>query len=153
MSTSTQLRSAFANLANVPDEAIDRATSLVETIAAAHGGTVTLGKRGRRRTYRLRAITKRDRSDGKTVAATVYGTPTGPWVWKNTGTRGHRIPRYRSGRLPVLGGANFDHPVSNGVDHPGTGGGRAWAMVRNQAEHDVPPIFVDAVHDALRAVV
>lgn len=152
MTTSAQLRRTFDNLANVPAEAIAEAADFVESSARRHGGTVTLGKANRRRTYRLRAITKQRRS-GDVLTATVYGTPTGPWVWKNTGTRGHGIPRY--GNMARIGGylaGGLDHPVRIPVSHPGTGGRGAWRRVRAEAEQAVPDIFARHVDKALAGV-
>jgi len=148
--TVAQLRRALDDLSNVPESAIVDAAKLVEQIANDTGRPVTI--RGRR--YPLDAVTKYTRREQRAVDATVFGTPTAFWVWQTTGTRGdYQIPK-RLGKKPrYLKGRGFAHPVRGPVTRRGGISGRgAWRKVRARAENEVPRVFVEAVHDAVRAV-
>lgn len=124
------------------------ACKAIETVAAQEGGTVVLGRKQRR--VKLKAIT-RIKGGGNTITATVWGVPTGPWVWKNTGTRGHAIPK----RPPTvkrprpLKGDGYAHPVNKQIRHPGSGGSGAWRRVQQRAEKIVPEYIGKAIHEAV----
>ena len=100
-------------------------------------------------------MTKFEQRGADIITATVFGSPTGFWIWQNTGTRGHTIkPKQgtHKGWPRVVANPNWDHPVSVPVHHPGTGGRGAWRRVDNQARRVVPQIFIEAVHDAVKAI-
>lgn len=127
------------------------AAERVEEIAKGIGRPITI----RKKRYRLFAVTHYERAGDRKVSATVYGVPTGFWVWQTTGTRAHLIKPHRGTRKGwprVIAGKGWDHPTSVAVKHPGTSGRGAWRKVRAQAEHDVPQIIRDAMFEAARKV-
>jgi len=148
--TVAQLRKALDDLSNVPESAIVDASKLVEQFAKDNGRPITI--RGRR--YPLTAVTKYTRREQRAVDATVFGTPTGFWVWQTSGTRGdYQIPKRASSRPRYLFASGFDHPVRAPIRrHRGITGRGAWRKVRARAEQEVPQVFIDAVHDAVKAV-
>jgi hypothetical protein len=126
------------------------ATKVVERIAREVGasvGPVALGKKGRR--TKLSAVS-RIRGSGNAIEATVWGKPTGPWVWVTSGTKPHTIPKARGrGRgkartTRYLKGAGYEHPIGVPVHHPGAGGKGAWRRVEQRARIEVPKAFLDA---------
>lgn len=148
------LRHTLAELAGVPEPAIRAACKAVEQIAAQEGGSITVvrfnGRNAKQTTYKLKAKT-RIKVTGDVASATVWGTPTGFWVWKNTGTAPHTIgPRRKDTktkrRAIKLPGST--HPVRV-VDHPGTRGRGAWRKVIRRAERVVPQIVANHVHRAV----
>lgn len=144
-----QLRRTFANLAEIPATAIAEATALVEQIAADTGRPVRI----KGRTYQLTATSRIQRQGESGVTATVYGKPTGFWVWQNTGTRPHTIAPAkgtRKHRPRVIAGKSWGHPVSVAVNHPGASGRGRWRQVQQRARREVPQIFRDTVDDAVR---
>lgn len=148
-----QLRRALDDLADVPAIAVKQAAKVVEDFAATQGRPVTI--RGKR--YPLGAVTKEEHRGRDILQATVFGTPTGFWVWQNTGTRGgYRIapkPGTRHGRPRVLAGKSWDHPVSTSVTRiHGISGRGAWRRVDRYARANVPQVFVDAVADIARGL-
>jgi hypothetical protein len=149
------LRQVLDNLANVPESAIVDAAKLVEGIARANGGSVTINRRGKHRRYPLYAVTEYQRDSERAVGATVFGTPTGFWVWKTSGTRGgYSIPKRkpRQGSSRYMYGAGFAHPVRGQITRKGRASGRrAWDKVRARAEREVPQVFIDAVHNVVKA--
>jgi hypothetical protein len=148
-----QLRRALDDLANVPPVAVKQAAKVVEDFAGTQGRPITI--RGKR--YPLRAVTKETKQGRDIVQATVFGTPTGFWVWENTGTRGgYQIapkPGTRNGRPRVLAGKTWGHPVSTPVTrHRGISGRGAWRRVDRYARQHVPQVFIDAVADITRGL-
>lgn len=152
--TVADLRRTLAKLSEVPEPALKAACKAVETIAAQEGGSVVLGRKQRR--VKLKAIT-RIKDHGDEIKATVWGTPTGPWVWKNTGRDGgynipKRKPTKRSPRTMHADG--YPHPVNvNGqrIQFKGgrTSGSHAWDKVVKRAERVVPEIIGKAVHEVV----
>lgn len=147
--TAAQLRRTFDDLSHIPESAILEATTAVEDYAKRVGGRITIHRKKRVKTYPLRAVTKFEQRSGKTVKATVFGCPTGFWVWKTSGTRSHDIPK-RTGVTRYLYWSVLGHPIGFWVRHPGTPGRGAWRRVRQFAETEVPRIFTEAVHDAVK---
>jgi hypothetical protein len=149
--SSAALRKRLDRLAQVPDIGIRLATTAVERIAEqeavrAAGGHVTLGKKKRR--VKLTAVS-RVKGSGNAVAVTVWGKPTGPWVWIDTGTSAHTIPKRKpTAKKPrPMYGQGYDHPVQRKqIHHPGAHGKRAWQQVRKRAEIIVPELLRDEVH-------
>lgn len=148
--TVAQLRATLARVAAIPEPAIRAASQAVEDVARAEGGTVTLGRKHRRVT--LKGVSRVKRS-GDRIVATVWGVPTGPWVWKDTGTAPHLIPtRAPTRRRPrPMHGQGFAHPVARvQLEHPGTGGRGAWDRVVTRAEQVVPDTIRAHVRGAIR---
>lgn len=145
MSGVTELARKVHALANVPETAIRDAARAVERAAKAEGHVIVLGKRRRR--VKLSAYSR-----FKQTSVIVYGKPTGPWVWLNTGASGHSIPKRKpTARRPrPMHGAGYAHPVQRKqLEHPGRGGVGAWRRVRARAEIEVPKAFRDAVLKAV----
>jgi len=142
------------NLANVPEAAIQDAAELVEAIAKQNGGSVTINRKHKHRRYQLFAVTEYRRDGERAVGATVFGTPTGFWVWKTSGTKGgYNIPKRkpRQGSSRYLYGSGYAHPVRGQIKRKGrVSGHRAWDKVRDRAEREVPQVFIQAVHDAVK---
>lgn len=146
--SAAELRRTLARLAEIPEPALAAACKAVEEIAFTEGGSVVV--RGRR--YKLKAITRIKRG-GNTITATVWGTPTGFWVWKNTGTSAHLIPkRPPTAKNPrPMHGGGYAHPIQRKqIMHPGTGGRGAWRKVVARAERIVPETIEKYVKGALR---
>jgi hypothetical protein len=140
-------------VARLPQTAIVDAAKAVERIARDVGATAG-GVTRRGRTTKLKAITRIKNRGSNDAEATVYGVPTGPWVWANTGTRGHTIAPRRRGRgrratTGFLKGAGYPHPYGKPVRHPGTGGKGAWRKVVAQAETEVPKVFLAAARKVM----
>lgn len=140
-------------LAKVPETATRQATRAAERIARAKGdeiGPVHLGKR--KRTVRLRAVS-RFRGRGNHVQARVWGLPTGPWVWVTAGTGTHVIPKARRGKARTtryLKAAGYEHPYGKPLIHPGAHGKGAWLKVKRRCAMQVPKVYAEAVHKAVR---
>lgn len=150
MSAVDELRRTLARLADVPEPALKAATKAVEEIARQEGGTVVLGRKRRR--VKLKAIT-RIKPSGNSITATVWGVPTGTWVWKNTGASSHAIPKRKpTARRPrVMHAQGYEHPVSHRqISHPGRGGDGRWRDVVKRANRVVPEIIEQRVHEAIR---
>ena len=155
MSTASLARTLDA-LAELPRTGMLDATKVVERIAREVGasvGPVALGKRGRR--TKLDAVS-RIRGSGNQIEATVWGKPTGPWVWVTSGTKPHTIPKARGrGRgkartTRYLKAGGYEHPIGVPVHHPGASGRVAWHKVVQRAQVEVPKAFQDAVRKAIR---
>lgn len=147
--TAAALAKRLDRLALVPDAGIRAAANAVIKIAEQEGGTITLGKKRRR--VKLSAVA-RVKGKGNNVAVTVWGRPTGPWVWKTSGTTGHSIPKRKpTERKPrPMHGAGYEHPIQRTqLHHPGSRGHGAWTTVEKRAGRVVPELFHDEVKKAL----
>lgn len=146
--SSTDLARVLAALAGVPATACNTAADTVIRIAAHEGGTVTLGRKRRR--VKLSAVARHPHGDP--AAATVWGKPTGPWVWKNTGAAAHAIPRRPRRKARYLHAQGYEHPVNahNTLHHPGMRGRGAWRDVVAQARVVVPKIYLAEIGKAIR---
>jgi hypothetical protein len=150
-----QLRRVLDDLADVPEVAMREATVMVEGFAKESGRPVMIkGKR-----YELTATTVVERRGPTEVSATVFGKPTGFWVWQNTGTRPHTIAppagihkHRRRVIAPARGGSGWNHPQSVPVHHKGATGRGRWREVDRLARREVGQVFRDTVHDAVKAV-
>lgn len=147
------LASRLDRLAKAPVDGTRAAARAVVNTAKREGeaaGPVHLGKR--RRAVRLGAVA-RFRGSG---AVTVWGRPTGPWVWVTAGTQPHTIPKAKRGRrgkartTRYLKSPAYPHPIGRPVLHPGAAGRGAWLRVRRQARRDVPAAYAAAVRKAIR---
>lgn len=145
MSTAS-LQSQLDQIARLPRTAMIDAAKAVEKIAREIGGSVgpvSLGKKGRR--VKLTAVS-RIKGSGDSAEATVWGRPTGPWVWVTSGTGAHTIPKARRGKsrsTRYLKGDRYEHPYGQPVRHPGASGKGAWKRVEQRAEVEVPKVFLE----------
>jgi hypothetical protein len=148
VSATAQLRRVLDDLADVPPIAIKQAALVVEDFAATQGRPITINKKR----YPLKAVTKYDKRGADILQATVFGSPTGFWVWQNTGTRGgYPIAPKRRRAMPTKG--KWKHPVSGKVIRKhGIGGRGAWRRVDRYARANVPQVFVDAVQDITKGL-
>lgn len=145
------LKRRLDRLQRIPETTTREAADAVIAIARDVGsryGPLTMGKRGRR--VALGAVT-RVRGRGANMQATVWGKPTGPWVWVTTGAAGHTIPRSRrrSRKPRYLSAPGYEHPIGRPVQHPGRSGRGAWNQVQAEARGKVPEVFRDAVRAVL----
>ncbi len=144
--SAASLQRTLNDVARLPQTAMVDAAKAVEKIAREVGasvGPVSLGRKGRR--VRLTAVT-RIKGRGDAVQATVWGRPTGPWVWVTSGTGAHVIPKARSRKSRTtryLKGDRYEHPYGKPVMHPGATGRGAWKRVVARAEPEVRRVFLD----------
>lgn len=153
MSTAS-LERTLDELARLPQTAMTDAAKAVERIArevSASVGPVHLGKR--KRSVRLRVISRGVKGSARAAETTVYGVPTGPWVWVTSGTASHVIPKQRarkSRKTRYMKGDGYAHPIGRPVTHHGAHGKGAWRKVVQRAERDVPQAFIDAARKVMR---
>lgn len=146
------LRRRVDRLQRIPETTTRDAAAAVIKIArdvGARYGPLTMGRRGRRVPL---GATTRVRGAGQNMQATVWGKPTGPWVWVTTGAAGHQIPRTsrrRGGKPRYLSAPGYAHPIGRPVQHPGRSGRGAWTQVQAQARAKVPDVYRDAVRAVL----
>jgi hypothetical protein len=136
-------------LSTVCDTATRAAADAVTKIAEQEGGHVTLGKKKRR--VKLSAVA-RVKGSGDHVEVTIWGRPTGPWVWVTSGTSPHKIPkRQPTAKKPrPMHGKGYEHPVQRmQLQHHGAHGKGAWTQVQKRAGRVVPEIFKDQVKKVL----
>jgi len=136
----------LSRLNAIPDAAIRASARAVIKIAEQEGGSVTLGKKRRR--VRLSAVARVKPTGPDSVEVTVWGKPTGVWVWKTTGTKAHDIPKRKpTAKKPrPMHGEGYDHPVQRTqVRHGGTTGHGAWLKVEERAARVIPEIFDEEI--------
>ena len=137
MSASANLRATARGVAALPADALARVEAEAERIIAAAAPTSALrGKK--RRGLPVRMARNQRVTLGATSTFRVQGTVPG-WLWVNSGTRAHRIPRRRRGNLRRL----F-------VTHPGSRGDRSWRRVVVGLNHDVPRIVMTELARVVR---
>jgi hypothetical protein len=140
VTASADLTAIAAAVRDVPRTAIAAAAEAVRTVAldnarAAAGGDLALT--GKHRGIPLDVeVTDMSQPDGARVR--LAGTPAGPWVWIDTGTRPHTIPRRRRGNLSRLR-----------VHHPGTAGKHAWGRTVEAAPELARTATVEALNRGL----
>jgi hypothetical protein len=156
MTVSRDLHRLAIDIGEVPRRSMITAAKAVKEIAtqearrATGGGVIALGRN--RKPTRLRAVDKIS-DHGTFVFCRVQGVPVGAWVWINTGTGAHVIPKARRGKARTtryLKGDRYEHPIGRPVHHPGASGKGAWRKVRKRAEVVVPDIFRDTVREVIR---
>lgn len=147
--SAAQLRKRLARLDTVLDSAIPAAAEAVEEIAAQEGGTVILGRKRRR--VKLKAVS-RVKGRGDHVTVTVWGKPTGPWVWVTSGAKAHTIPRKPpTARRPRPMKGGLEHPVQRvQLHHPGRRGTGNWHTVVKRAKRIVPEIITRELSEVIR---
>jgi hypothetical protein len=124
-------------LDKLPASALREVVKAFTKIAEQEGGRM----KGR---YQLTAEASEWQVSAGTASVTMKGTPSGFWVWKETGTRPHTI---RPRRKKALAG-DLGHPVWGAVHHPGTSGKKAWTKTVERAERELQ----DTVNAALAKV-
>jgi hypothetical protein len=136
-------------LSKVPETAIKAAAQAATAIAADEGGsrTYVIGKRKRR--VKLKATVRQRTRTG----VSVFGVPTGIWVWENEGARSHQIPKRKpTARKPrPMFGSGYAHPIQRmQITHPGRSGRGTWRRVQQRCAVEVPDVYVNAVREAIR---
>lgn len=130
MTASTNLHRLADDLAALPADALERIEDEADRIVAAAAPTSSM--RGHKRAGLPVRMARNQHPVFATNRATfrVQGTVPG-WIWLNTGTRPHRIPRRHRGRKARLY-----------VRHPGSRGRRAWRQVIARLQTTVPRIVM-----------
>jgi hypothetical protein len=133
VTAAANLRAVAAGLAAAPETAMDRA--VVEARRIVDAAAPWPAMRGKKRRGLPVTMAKGERVETTTGAATfrVQGTVPG-WLWANSGTRGHRIPRRHGGNL---------HRLT--VVHPGMAGRHGWRTVAVQLGRALPRIVTDEI--------
>jgi hypothetical protein len=145
------LRRQLEALARLPERATRDAADAVCQLAADVGGSVVLGKK--RRPYKLKAKPQFYAGRAGEFRCTVWGTPTGPWVWKNSGTRAHVWPKRKRRKARFVHGAGFAHPYDarTPVHVRGIPARHRWTrdVVQRARTDVVPAAFRKAVAEAV----
>ena len=137
MSAAANLRAVARGVADVPATALARVESEAERIVAAAAPTGSM--RGHKHAGLPVRMARNQRPQlGATSTFRVQGTVPG-WIWANTGTRAHRIPRRHRGNKARLY-----------VKHPGSRGSRSWRRVVAEVTRMVPRIVADEMSRVLR---
>lgn len=102
------------------------------------------GNKGAPRFYgrRMRVRSRIHASTGRT-SVELYGSPAGGWAIAESGARPHDIEPRRARAL------HFAGLFSANVDHPGTGGRRAWTAAGARIEPAVAKVIADTYDKAL----
>ena len=131
MTASANLRRLAADVGRMPADALERIEAAADRIVAAAAPVPAM--RGKKRGGLPVAMARNQHPVLSSGLATfrVQGTVPG-WLWLNTGTRPHRIPRRHRGRKARLY-----------VQHPGTRGRRAWRRVVTDVQRQAPQIVAD----------
>lgn len=138
MSAAASLHRLADALAALPADALTRIEDEADRIVAAAAPVPAM--RGKKRgglPVRM-ARNQHPRLSASSATFRVQGTVPG-WLWMNTGTKPHRIPRRHSGRKAKLY-----------VRHPGMRGRRAWRKVVTQLQQQVPQIVADEIRRVVR---
>jgi hypothetical protein len=152
--STASLERQLTALARLPERGTLEGAKTVAKIAREVGsqvGPVSLGKRGRR--AKLTAVYRVKRKGLRDAEVTVWGRPTGPWVWVTSGTGGHVIPKQRGGKARTtryLKGDRYSHPYGKAVHHPGATGRGAWKRVVLRSQRDVVKVFEDQARAVMR---
>lgn len=137
MSASANLRALARGVADVPATALARVESEAERIVAAAAPTGSM--RGHKHAGLPVRMARNQRPQlGATSTFRVQGTVPG-WIWANSGTAPHRIPRRHRG-----------HKARLFVKHPGSAGSRAWRRVVAEVGRMAPRIVDDEIGRVLR---
>lgn len=151
----TSLTGVAAKLERLPKEIVDAALARFDVLAKESAarvigsGTMRIHARGGKR-YPVTMRTKSKVYDrGDTTVAFVNGTPAGPWVWLEDGTRPHEIGRPRRGQVIFLQGERFAHPIRGPIVHPGSRGRQAWTRAVAAFARESPDIAATALRKAV----
>lgn len=143
---------AAARLAGAEKAILEAAAERFDVIATesaarvvGNGGTMRIHGRGGRRPAAKMAT----RSEISGDALIVSGTPAGPWVWIQSGTRPHQIGRPGRGGPRFLKASTYAHPVIGPVPHPGSTGRQAWTRAVETFRNEYPELVVTEVRKAL----
>ena len=144
------LHGLTARLRRLPDSFADDAAELFTGIAERNGGRIMR--------YQLTADEKRRYVHDGGVTLIMAGTPPGFWVWREDGTKPHRIApkrrrrirgrKRRGGLAPRLGGGVR---VQYGpVTHPGIRGRKLWTRTVEQGAQAMGEAAQRALDQAVR---
>ena len=133
MTASANLHRLADDLEAYPRAAMAVAAETARGIVDAAGGPALRGKKRGGLPVKMKRAVKIDET-GDAVTFRVQGTIPG-WLWVNTGTKAHPIPRRRSGPESKLR-----------VHHPGTRGNHSWARVAATLQRELPRVFADELH-------
>lgn len=138
MTASGELRRLADDIAALPAAAMARVTDEARRIVDAAAPWPAMRGKKRGGLPVTMASNQRVRLSGGGATFRVQGTVPG-WLWANSGTRGHRIPRRDRGEL---------HRLT--VTHPGMRGRHAWARVSAELTRRVPQIVADEMRKVVR---
>lgn len=149
----TPLTGVAARIADLPFAITEAAVTRFDEIAKESasrvvGGGATMRMHGRRgKRVPIKLGTRWNRS-GNSVF--INGTPAGPWVWIESGTRPHEVGRPRRGTVTYLKGPTYDHPVKGPVMHPGSTGRRAWSIAVATFQDEFRDLAIKQLKEAIR---
>jgi hypothetical protein len=144
---------AAARLSGVGKAILEAAAERFDVIATeaaarvvGNGGTMRIHGRGGRRS----AVRMATRSEISGDALIVNGTPAGPWVWIQSGTRPHEIGKPGRGGPTFLKASAYAHPVRGPVMHHGSTGRRAWTRAVETFRDEYPELVAEEVRKAVQ---
>lgn len=148
---STPLTGVAARIAKLPFDITEAAVTRFDEVAkesasrvVGAGATMRLhGRRGRRVPVKLRT-----RSNRSGDSVYINGSPAGPWVWIESGTKPHEIGRRRRG-VTYLKGPRYAHPIKGPIIHPGSTGRRAWTIAVSTFQDEFRDLAVTQLKGAL----
>lgn len=138
MSASASLHRLAADVAALPVDALARIEVEADRIVTAAAPIRQM--RGHKRAALPVRMARNQHPviSGNVATFKVQGTVPG-WLWLNSGTRPHRIPRRHRGRKARLY-----------VKHPGARGRRAWARVITGVQQTAPRIVMTELARVVR---
>ena len=135
---------------SILEAAADR-FDIIATEAAArvvgNGGAMRMHGRNKKRPTVKMGTRSKVLGDGSMI---VDGTPKGPWVWIESGTRAHEIGRPRGGEAVFLKGPSYGHPIKGPITHHGSTGRRAWTRAIETFRDEYPDIVISKVKEVTR---
>lgn len=139
---------------NAPREVIAAAAERFDEIARQHGGVMTIhGAHGRRSRVQLATkVVVVDTFAGRSVAV-VKGSPAGPWLWLENGTKPHDIGRRRrDGTVVYLHGSNYAHPIAGPILHLGATAKATWTEAVAEFQGEFPDLAIRSMRGFVSAI-
>jgi hypothetical protein len=138
VTASTNLHRLADELAAFPADVLEQIETAAERIVAAAAPVSSM--RGHKRAGLPVRMARNQHVvlSGDSATFRVQGTVPG-WLWLNSGTRPHRIPRRHRGNKARLY-----------VHHPGSRGRRAWRRVVSELQTTVPRIVMTELGRVVR---
>jgi len=138
VTASRNLRAIAGRVADAPPDALERFEEEARRIVDAAAPFRRMkGKKARGLPVTM-ARNQRPKLSPGLSSWRVQGTVPG-WLWANSGTRAHSIPRRRTGKLRRLT-----------IRHPGSGGRHAWRRVVADVKRAWPKSVGDEIGRAVR---
>jgi hypothetical protein len=138
VTASTNLHRLADDLAALPADALERIEDAADRIVTAAAPVSSMrGHKNAGLPVRM-ARNQHPKLSASTATFRVQGTVPG-WLWLNSGTRPHRIPRRHRGNKARLY-----------LKHPGSRGRRAWRRVVTELQRTVPQIVTDEIARVVR---